>query len=239
MNRYFDAAIVFTAVGSLGLATFSVAEDRTYSSYQDTVDDIPSQTIDDGANNVFQPLNLPSYPLEDSENEKMVAINLNLAADYQKNLLEQYQSVSPVAINLIKEFEGFRDRAYLDTDGTPVIGYGLSRIAGKPVRLGDSISPDRADEVLEAYLQELQDKIRSVVKVPLSDPQLSALTSLAFNVGFESFARSTLVRKLNAGDYAGAANEFPRWDKANVRGMLVQLPGLTRRRHAEKQLFLQ
>lgn len=239
MNRYFDVAIVFTAVGSLGLATFSVAEDKTYSSYQDTVNNIPSQTIEDATNDVFQPLDLPSYPLKHSVNGEMVAINLNLAADYQKNLLEQYQEVSPIAINLIKEFEGFRDRAYLDTDGTPVIGYGLSQIAGKSVQLGDSISPAKADAVLKDHLQQLQTKIKSVVKVPLSDRQLSALTSLAFNVGFESFARSTLVKKINAGDYTGAANEFSRWDKANVRGMLVQLPGLTRRRQAEKQLFLQ
>lgn len=239
MNKYFDAAMIFTAVGSLGLATFSVAEDKTYLSYQDTVKNIQSQIIDDSANNVFQPLDLPSYPLRDSLDEEIVAININSAADYQNNLLKKYQSVSPVAINLIKEFEGFRSRAYFDTDGTPVIGYGLSRIAGKPVQMGDTISVSKADAVLQDYLQKLQTKIKSIVTVPLTEAQLSALTSLAFNVGFESFANSTLVRKLNAGDYAGAANEFPRWDKANVRGMLVQLPGLTRRRQAEKQLFLQ
>jgi GH24 family phage-related lysozyme (muramidase) len=75
--------------------------------------------------------------------------------------------------------------------------------------------------------------------VELSDRQLSALVSLAFNVGVDFVKNSTLIEKLNAGDYNGAANEFLRWDKANIEGSYVQLPGLTRRRQAERQLFLE
>lgn len=141
-------------------------------------------------------------------------------------------------IELIKEFEGFRPHAYVDTDGTPVIGYGLSRIAGKKVRMGDRISTHQADAALKAEIHALQKQIKSIVKVQISEHQLGALTSFAFNTGFYGLKNSTLLRKLNSGDYHGAANEFLRWNKAHSRGRLVPLPGLTRRRQAEKELFL-
>ncbi len=141
-------------------------------------------------------------------------------------------------IELIREFEGFRPHAYRDTDGTPVIGYGLSRIAGKKVRMGDRISMHQAEAALKAEIQAIQAKIKSIVKVELNDHQLGALTSFAFNTGFYGLKNSTLLRKLNAGDHHGAANEFLRWNKAHSGGRLVPLAGLTRRRQAEKQLFL-
>jgi len=147
--------------------------------------------------------------------------------------------VSPHAIDLIKEFEGFESQAYIDTDGTPVIGYGLSKINGKPVQMGDLISAKKADLVLNNQLQVIQTALDKAISVDLSDRQLSAIASLSFNVGVDFIGESTLVRKLNAGDYDGAANEFLRWDKADVRGQLVQMPGLTRRRQAERELFLE
>ena len=72
----------------------------------------------------------------------------------------------------------------------------------------------------------------------MNESQLSALASISFNVGVGAIKKSTLLRKINAEDYTGAANEFLRWDKANMRGRLVQLPGLSRRRAAERDLFL-
>ena len=68
--------------------------------------------------------------------------------------------------------------------------------------------------------------------------QLGALTSLVYNAGTRILTDSTLIRKLNGGDYAGAAREFPRWNKANQGGQLVVFSGLTKRRLAEQQLFL-
>ncbi len=88
-------------------------------------------------------------------------------------------------------------------------------------------------------MQLNQQELDKAITVDLSDRQLGAIASLSFNVGVSHIGNSTLVRKVNAGDYTGAANEFLRWDKADVRGRLVQLPGLTRRRYAERQLFLQ
>ncbi len=119
-----------------------------------------------------------------------------------------------------------------------MIGYGLSKVDGRKIQLGDRISVAKADAALRKQVLHLQEQIKSMVKVELNSNQLSALTSFAFNVGIHGVKRSTLLKKLNAGDYVGAANEFPRWNKAHVRGQLVPLAGLTRRREAEKQLFL-
>lgn len=222
MNKYFDGAIVLTTICSVGLITMSIAESKIYT---------PS-------NNLAQ-----DTQLEKLDNSLTVKIN-NLKNPHPQvatNQPPEIQSlaVSPIAIDLVKEFEGFESQAYIDTDGTPVIGYGLSAVAGSPVQMGDRISSQEAERALVAWLQNIKQQLNETVKVKLSDRQLSALASLSFNVGINAVKNSTLVKKLNAGDYLGAANEFLRWDKANVRGRLVQLPGLTRRRQAERQLFLE
>lgn len=147
-------------------------------------------------------------------------------------------SVVPAAVNLVKEFEGFRANAYLDTSGLPVVGYGQTRVNGQTVSLGYYITQTQADIALRQELQHIQNLVKSHVRVKLNPHQLGALTSLVFNSGTRILTNSTLIRKLNAGDYVGAANEFPRWNKANRGGRLVEFPGLTRRRLAEKQLFL-
>ena len=141
-------------------------------------------------------------------------------------------------VTLVKELEGFRSYAYIDTDGTAVIGYGMSIINGRRVKLGDLISQVQAEIALKAALQEIQQQILTASTVELDDNQLAALTSFAFNVGVEPLFQSTLFKKLNAGDFLGAAHEFPRWDKANMGRRLVPLAGLTKRRQTEKSLFL-
>lgn len=215
MNKYFEIAIALISTCSIGLATISIAEDSRKQS--NTVEDIQLQSLDDSLTARLQSLETtpPTIP------QKIAP-----------------QPVSVTAINIVKEFEGFESQAYVDTDGTPVIGYGLSKIAGKPVQIGDRISPEQADAALNTQLQEIQQELDKAISVEISDRQLSAITSLSFNVGVDFIEESTLVRKLNTGDYNGAANEFLRWDKANVRGQLVQMAGLTRRRQAERTLFL-
>lgn len=220
MNKYFDSAIALTSICSLGLATLTFAEDTIAYEQPETVKDLQLERLDDS-----------------------LAANLKHLETVEPIALPQPKPrspipVSPEAVNLIKEFEGFESQAYIDTDGTPVIGYGLSRINGKPVQMGDRITAQEANSALNAQLQEIQTVLDKAIAVELSDRQLSAIASLSFNVGVHSIGDSTLVRKLNAGDYNGAANEFLRWDKADVRGRLVQMPGLTRRRQAEKELFL-
>ena len=220
MNKYIDGVIVVTGIFSLGLTTISIAESKIYQPSNKVVKDMQLQRLN----------NSLSINLRNSE--------INIAPTPVK-AKPKPKPVSDIAVNLIKEFEGFKDYAYIDTDGTPVIGYGLSRIAGKPVEIGDRISPTEADAALNNHLQEIHQQLDQIVKVNLSESQLSALASISFNVGINSIKTSTLVRKINGKDYAGAANEFLRWDKANLRGRLVQMPGLTRRREAERQLFLE
>lgn len=218
MNKYFDSAIALTSICSVGLATLSFAEDTITYRQPETVKNIQLQRLDNSLADNLKTLE----PVKPTKSKKLVS-----------------QPVSSTAVNLIKEFEGFEERAYIDTDGTPVIGYGLSRVQGKPVQLGDRISHQEANLALNSQLQTIKLELDRAINVDLSDRQLGAVASLSFNVGVDSIKNSTLVKKINRRDYAGAANEFLRWDKANVRGRLVQLPGLARRRAAEKQLFLQ
>lgn len=199
----------------MGLAPISLAEPKIYKPSPNLVKDIQLQRLNDS-----------------------LVIDLNTETIIDLRSKPEPQPVSDVAVDLIKEFEGFESHAYIDTDGTPVIGYGLSTIAGTPVRLGDRISPERADAALTAHLQEINRELRQIVTVDLSDRQLSALASISFNVGLNAIKNSTLIKKINAEDFTGAANEFLRWDKAHQRGRLVQMPGLARRRSAERQLFL-
>ncbi|NJO95509.1 MAG: lysozyme [Hyellaceae cyanobacterium CSU_1_1] len=208
---------MLTSVCSLGLTTISIAESKIY----------------EPSNNVVKVLQL-----ERLDNSLRVDLKKSESYIAPTPIKPQPKPISKVAINLIKEFEGFKDYAYIDTDGTPVIGYGLSKIGGVPVQIGDRISTTQADAALNAHVREIHRELDEAVKVDLSDRQLSAITSLAYNVGVDGVKNSTLVQKINAQDYAGAADEFLRWDKANLQGALVQMPGLTRRRTAERQLFL-
>ncbi|MDJ0681861.1 MAG: lysozyme [Xenococcaceae cyanobacterium MO_167.B52] len=154
------------------------------------------------------------------------------------NTIATTRGVNIAALNLVKQYEGFRSYAYIDTSGYPVIGYGQSRIRGRRVRMGQRISRAEADAELARELYQIQRIVRSKVKVGLNPNQLGALTSLVYNAGVRILTHSTLIRKLNAGNYMGAANEMLRWNKAHQGGRLVPLAGLTRRRQAERRLFL-
>ena len=171
---------------------------------------------------------------------KIAQSNFNNAAYTiaSTNLATSSHAVLPSTINLVKQYEGFRSYAYIDTSGLPVIGYGQSKINGKAVRIGQYITKAQADAALEKELYHIQRLVLANVLVELTPHQLGALTSFVYNAGVRVIKRSTLSRKLNAGDYKGAAQEFTRWNKANQGGKLVALPGLTKRRIAEKNMFL-
>ncbi|MEM8721936.1 MAG: lysozyme [Cyanobacteria bacterium P01_G01_bin.39] len=158
--------------------------------------------------------------------------------NHNQTLIASNLALPPEAVDLVKNFEGFSASAYTDTNGLPVIGYGQTRINGQTVRLGQYITQAQANISLLKELTHIQNLVKSHVQVDLNPHQLGALTSLVFNAGTVILTDSTLIRKLNAGDYTGAAQEFPRWNKADKGGQLVPFPGLTRRRLAEKKLFL-
>lgn len=142
---------------------------------------------------------------------------------------------SDKGISLIKQFEGCKLTAYQDSVGVWTIGYGWTQpVDGKPIRAGMTIKQETAERLLKTGLVSYESDVSRLVKVGLSQGQFDALVSFTYNLGARSLSTSTLLRKLNAGDYAGAADEFLRWNKAGGK----VLNGLTRRREAERALFL-
>ena len=142
---------------------------------------------------------------------------------------------SDKGIALIKQFEGCKLTAYQDSVGVWTIGYGWTHpVDGKPIRAGMTIKQETAERLLKTGLVSYESDVSRLVKVGLTQGQFDALVSFTYNLGARSLLTSTLLRKLNAGDYAGAADEFLRWNKAGGK----VLNGLTRRREAERALFL-
>jgi lysozyme len=135
---------------------------------------------------------------------------------------------------LIGRSEGLRLEAYLDGADTWTIGWGTTQINGKPVTKGMKITKDLAIEYFNRDIANFEAVIKKNVQVPLTNNQYDALVSFVFNVGAGAFKKSTLLIKLNQGDYEGAANEFNRWVYSNGK----ILNGLIERREKEKQLFL-
>ncbi|MGN7124375.1 lysozyme [Methylorubrum thiocyanatum] len=135
---------------------------------------------------------------------------------------------------LIAEFEGCKLTAYKCPAGIWTIGVGHTSAAGKPVvKSGMRITQAEADDILARDLVRFENAVARVVEVPLNQNQFDALVSFAFNLGEGALASSTLLKKLNAGDYTGAADQFARWNKVGPK----VLAGLTRRRAAEADLF--
>ncbi|CAM7885783.1 lysozyme [Enterobacter hormaechei] len=142
---------------------------------------------------------------------------------------------SEKGIALIKQFEGCKLTAYQDSVGIWTIGYGWTQpVDGKPIRAGMTIKQETAERLLKTGLVSYESDVSRLVKVGLTQGQFDALVSFTYNLGARSLSTSTLLRKINAGDYAGAADEFLRWNKAGGK----VLNGLTRRREAERALFL-
>lgn len=139
-------------------------------------------------------------------------------------------------VDLIKEFEGFRAKPYRDAVGIPTIGYGNTYYEdGRPVKLTDAaISRQRGEELLKSVLARYEAAVNRYVQVPIGQNQFDALVSFAYNVGNENLRKSTLMKLLNERKYSLAANQFTRWNRAGGR----VLPGLTRRRVRERELFL-
>lgn len=138
--------------------------------------------------------------------------------------------INTAGLELIKDFEGLRLNSYLDAVGVWTIGYGHTRTAGP----GQSVSFAGATALLREDVATFEKAVTQAVRVPITANQYAALVSFAYNVGSGALNSSTLLRRLNAGDVFGAANEFLRWNRAGGR----VLAGLTRRREAERVLFL-
>ena len=147
-------------------------------------------------------------------------------------------NISKAGINEIKQSEGLRLKAYPDPgskDGKPVtIGYGTTRINGNPVKMGTTITKEQAEQYLVADLQLFAAKVDKLIKVKVTQGQFDALVSLAYNIGLDAFANSTLLRQLNAGNYKDVPTQFRRWNKND--GKVMQ--GLVNRREREIKMWL-
>jgi lysozyme len=140
---------------------------------------------------------------------------------------------SEAGLALTKSFEQLRLTAYPDSKGVPTIGWGHTR----GVRLGDVCTPEQADQWLAEDVAGAVADVNRIIKVPLTQNQFDALVDLQFNAGALTKRRCTLRDKLRAGDYEGAAAEFPKWNKVRIGGVLTPEAGLTRRRIAEQAMF--
>ena len=145
-------------------------------------------------------------------------------------------TLSDDGLRLIQLFESLRLDAYPDPgsrDGTPwTIGWGATTYEdGTPVKEGDTVTRERADELLRHHVGRAEQVVQRWVTVPLTPRQRDALISFQYNTG--ALTNSTLLRKLNAGDYVGAAQEFDRW----IHNDGVVMEGLRRRRRAERAMF--
>lgn len=143
---------------------------------------------------------------------------------------------SDKGLALIKSFEGFRARPYLCPAGVPTIGYGATYYPdGKKVTMRDKpVSEADATAMLRSMLVQYENGVERYVQVPITQGQFDALVSFAYNLGLAALKGSTLLRLVNERNFVGAAAQFSRWNKASGK----VLPGLTRRREAERKLFV-
>lgn len=147
------------------------------------------------------------------------------------------RSINDEGLAIIKQWEGCYLSAYhggADRPGLLTIGYGHTDAAGPPkVRIGLTITPVEAIKILRSDLRNCEAAVERLVKVELNDNQFAALVSFTFNCGVGALTGSSLLRKLNAGDYAAVPNELMKWTRANGKSV----PGLVNRRAAEAGLW--
>lgn len=143
--------------------------------------------------------------------------------------------INAKGLSIVKHFEGVRTTAYQDSVGVWTIGYGHTSMAGPPqVYAGQTITMQQAEDILKADLALFEKGVQAAITSPTNSDQFSAMVSFAFNVGLSALRDSTLLKKHNSRDYSGAADEFLRWVYAGSQ----KLPGLERRRKAERALYL-
>lgn len=142
--------------------------------------------------------------------------------------------ISEKGLNLIKEFEGLRFKAYFCPAGILTIGYGHVILPQDKLNQTSSISEAEADAFLKRDVERFEKAVNRRVKTLLSQGQFDALVSFTFNLGEGNLKKSTLLRLINAREFDLAADEFGQWVYAKGK----KLEGLVRRRKAERDLFV-
>ena len=170
----------------------------------------------------------------DATNEVIATATDSTVADMLGIAIDQ-MVVSLFGIDLICGFEGLRLKAYDDGVGVWTIGFGTTVYPnGIRVKKGDTCTEAQAKAYMVYDLKKFESAVNNAVTVPLNQNQFDALVSLTYNIGPSAFSKSTLVKKLNAGDIRGAAEQFDVW--VNAGGKRMQ--GLANRRAKEKEVFL-
>jgi lysozyme len=143
--------------------------------------------------------------------------------------------VNNLGIDLMHFFEGCKLEAYQCSAKVWTIGWGNTFYEnGTPVKQGDKITQDRANELFEFVVNKFSVGVEKLLTKTVNENQFSALVCFAYNVGTGNLGKSTLLKKVNANpNDATIANEFLRWNKAGGKELL----GLTRRRTAESKLY--
>lgn len=145
------------------------------------------------------------------------------------------RDISENGYSIIREFEGFRSEAYLDTGGVWTIGFGTIKYPnGIRVKKGDTCTREDAEIWLKNDCKWVDSCLDKYVKIPVNQNQFDALASFVYNIGESQFKSSTLLAKLNASDFSAAAANFDRWVYDNGK----KIQGLVNRRAREKALFL-
>jgi lysozyme len=157
-----------------------------------------------------------------------------IAKTLAPRLLAATLALSAAGATFLAKHEGEVRRVYLDPVGIPTSCVGHTRTA-RLVDVGKPLSAAVCARLLQEDTRVAQAGVGRLVKQPVTQEQYDALVSFVFNVGEGAFSKSTLLRKFNAGDCQGAADQFPRWNQARGRA----LPGLVTRRAEERALFLQ
>jgi lysozyme len=142
---------------------------------------------------------------------------------------EKLMAIAESTLDYIIEEEGKRNKAYKDVKGLWTIGVGHLIRPGEQHLITATLTDEEVKDLLKEDLKWCSEAVESAVKVPLAQAQFDALYSLCFNIGGTAFKNSTVVRRLNAGDYKGAADAILMWNKPAV---------LEKRRRRERELFL-
>lgn len=146
-----------------------------------------------------------------------------------------FKSVSQRCIDLLKSYEGFKAKAYLDTNGKWTVGYGTQTVNGKDVVEGQTVTQSEAEKALAEDINNTRlPAVQRYVKVLVTQSMIDALVDFAYNAGNGNLAKSTLLSDLNSEKYLLAATRFGDWTKAGGK----ELAGLVKRRGAERDLFL-
>jgi len=155
-------------------------------------------------------------------------------SNWVRTVIKPRNQVSPVALDLVKQFEGYRQAAIQLPDGRWTIGYGHTKTA----RQAAEVSEDDAEALLSYDLAAVAAVINGAVYTPLTQNQFDALVSFVFNIGPSNFERSSVLRRINEGAMLDAAFALEIWRKADFEGERIVVDALVRRRAAEKALFL-